>query len=60
MLKANEKQKLDKELKLAEQAKHEEEEYHKIIEKQLRDLENERRKDEDKKKMRFDHNWELR
>jgi hypothetical protein len=60
MLEANEKQKWDKELKLAEQAKHEEEEYHKIIEKQIRDREGERRKNEDRKQMRFDHNYELR
>lgn len=60
MLEANEKQKWDKELKLAEQAKHEEEEYQKIIDKQLKNMESERRKEEDRKKMRFDHNYELR
>lgn len=60
MLEANEKQKLDKEYKLAEQAKQEQEEYQKIIEKQMKDLENERRKEEDKKRMRYDHNNELR
>lgn len=60
LLEANEKQKLDKEYKLAEQAKQEQEEYQRIIEKQIKDLENERRKEEDKKRMRFDHNHELR
>jgi hypothetical protein len=60
LLSANEKQKYDKELKLAEQAKQEQEEYYKIIDKQLRDLEGERRKEEDRKKMRYDHNFELR
>lgn len=60
LLEANEKQKLDKEYKLAEQAKQEQEEYQRIIEKQIKDLENERRKDEDKKRMRYDHNHELR
>jgi len=60
LLEANEKQKLDKEYKLAEQAKQEQEEYQKIIEKQMKDLENERRKEEDKKRMRYDHNNELR
>lgn len=60
LLEANEKQKLDKEYKLAEQAKHEQEEYQRIIEKQIKDLENERRKEEDKKRMRYDHNHELR
>ena len=60
LLEANEKQKLDKEYKLGEQAKQEQEEYQKIIEKQIKDLEAERRKDEEKKKMRYDHNHELR
>jgi hypothetical protein len=60
LLEANEKQKLDKEYKLAEQAKQEQEEYQRIIEKQIRDLENERRKEEEKKRMRYDHNNELR
>jgi len=60
LLEANEKQKLDKEYKLAEQAKQEQEEYQRIIEKQMKDLENERRKEEDKKRMRYDHNNELR
>jgi len=60
LLDANERQKMDKELKLAEQAKHEQEEYGKIITKQIKDLESERRKEEERKKMRYDHNWELR
>jgi len=60
LLEANEKQKIDKEYKLGQQAKQEQEEYQKIIEKQIRDLENERRKEEDKKKMRYNHNQELR
>jgi hypothetical protein len=59
-LEANEKQKFDKEYKLGEQARQEQEEYQRIIEKQIKDLENERRKDEDKKRMRYDHNQELR
>jgi hypothetical protein len=60
LLEANEKQKYDKEYKLGEQARQEQDEYQKIIEKQIKDLENERRKDEDKKRMRYDHNQELR
>lgn len=60
LLEANEKQKYEKEYKLAEQAKQEQEEYQKIIEKQIKDLETERRKEQDRKKMRFDHNNELR
>jgi len=59
-LEANEKQKFDKEYKLGEQGRQEQEEYQRIIEKQIKDLENERRKDEDKKRMRYDHNQELR
>ncbi len=60
LLEANEKQKLEKEYKLADQAKQEQEEYQRIIEKQIKDLENERRKEEEKKRIRFDHNHELR
>ena len=60
MLEANEKQKYNKELKLGEQAKNEEEEYHKIIEKQLKNMESDRKKDEERKQMRYDHNYELR
>ena len=60
LLEANEKQKLDKEYKLAEQAQQEQEEYQRIIEKQIKDLEFERRKEEDRKRMRYDHNNELR
>ncbi len=60
MLEANEKQKYDKELKLAEQAKQQEEEYNKIVSKQLMDMESDRKKEEEMKKMRYDHNFELR
>lgn len=59
-MEANEKQKQDKEYRLSEQAKQDQEEYQKIIEKQVKDLESERRKDEEKKRMRYDHNNELR
>lgn len=60
LIEANERQKFDKELKLAEQAKQEQEEYNRIIDKQLRDLDSEKRRDEERKQMRYDHNWELR
>ena len=60
LLEANEKQKLDKEHKLGQQAQQEQNEYQRIIEKQIRDMEFERRKEEEKKKMRYDHNQELR
>jgi len=60
LLHANAIQKLDKELKLAEQAKLNQEEYDKITGKQLRALDFEKKKEEDKKKMLHDHNQELR
>lgn len=60
MLEANERQKYEKELKLAEQAKFEEEEYQKIVHNQLKNLELEKKKEEERKKMRYDHNFELR
>ena len=51
---------MDKELKLAEQAKQEEIEYHKIVENQLKTMEAEKNREEERKKMRYDHNFELR
>lgn len=45
---------------MAEQAKQEQEEYQRIIEKQIKDLEAERTKEEEKKRMRYEHNDELR
>lgn len=57
---ANEKQKVDKELKLSEQAKLEKEEYERIVDKQIKDQENERMRDEERQKMRYEHNDELR
>lgn len=58
-MEANEKQKIDKEVKLAEQAKLEKEEYDRIIEAQIRAQEEERRKEEERVKMRYDNNKEL-
>ncbi len=60
MLIANAKQKLDKELKLAEQAKRNQEEYEKITEKQIKELENEKKKEDEKRKLLSDHNQQLR
>ena len=57
---ANLKQKLNKELKLTEQAKFNQEEYNRITEKQLKDLENEKKKEEEKRKMLETHNNQLR
>jgi hypothetical protein len=60
LMKANEQQKIDRELRLAEQAKIEKGEYNRIIEAQLKSQEDERRKQETRVKMRYDHNDELR
>jgi len=60
LLEANERQKLEKEMKLGELAKQEQNEYMKIIDRQIKELENERKKEEDRKKNRHDHNFELR
>lgn len=59
LLAANERQKIDKELKLAEQAKQEQEEYEKIVQRQLEEIEQERRIAEERKRMRYEHNFEL-
>lgn len=60
LMKANEQQKAEREVKLAEQAKFEKEEYQKILESQLKAQEDERRKEEERVKLRYDHNGELR
>ena len=59
-MKANEQQKAEREVKLAEQAKFEKQEYQKILESQLKAQEDERRKEEERVKLRYDHNDELR
>ena len=59
LLAANERQKIDKELKLAEQAKQEQEEYEKIVQRQMEEIEQERRIAEERKRMRYEHNFEL-
>mmetsp|Transcript_15054 Transcript_15054/g.15589 ORF Transcript_15054/g.15589 Transcript_15054/m.15589 type:complete len:480 (+) Transcript_15054:14-1453(+) len=60
LMKANEQQKIDRELRLAEQAKIEKDGYNRIIEAQLKAQEEERRKEEERVKLRYDHNGELR
>lgn len=59
LLIANKKQKLDKELKLAEHAKLDQEEYEKIIHKQIETLERDRRIEEERKRLRYEHNNDL-
>jgi hypothetical protein len=56
----NKKQKLDKEILMAEQASLNEQEFKKIIEKQVQDKEKEERKIIDRRKLLADHNDELR
>jgi uncharacterized protein YcaQ len=56
----NKKQKLDKELLMAEQASLNEIEFQRIIEKQVHDKEREEKKVIDRKKLLADHNHELR
>lgn len=51
LIKANEKAKLDKELKLAEEAQREQMEFVKIIDKQLKDIEADKRKEDQRKEM---------
>lgn len=60
LMRSNEQQKVEKELRLAEQAKLEKEEYSKIIDAQLKAQEEERRKEEERTKTRYEHNNELR
>ncbi len=47
-------------MKLAELAKQEQDEYNKIIERQVKALEVDRKKEDGKVKLRYDHNNELR
>lgn len=60
LLEANSRQKIEKEMKFAELAKQEQDEYQIIIERQVKALENERKKEEEKVKQRYEHNSELR
>ncbi|MCQ2819959.1 MAG: trichohyalin-plectin-homology domain domain-containing protein [archaeon] len=60
LIAANEIQKEGKRQRLFEMAKHETEEYNKIIAKQLEDVERERKAEEEKRKMRYEHAEEVR
>ena len=60
LLESNNKQKLQKQNQLAEQARQEQAEYERIIRKQLDDMEKERKIEEEKKRMRYEHNQDLR
>ena len=56
----NEKQKLNKEIQLAEQAKQDQEEYKKIVKAQLEEIEKERRNEEEKKKKLYENTQDLK
>jgi len=60
LIEANDKQKFDKEVKLAEKTKQELFEYNKIIEKRQRDHENERKKEEELKNAKMENEMEVR
>lgn len=47
-------------MKLGELAKQEQDEYTKIIDRQVKELENQKNKDEEKIRLRYEHNNELR
>jgi hypothetical protein len=60
LLQSNNKQKLQKQNQLAEQARQDQIEYERIIKKQLDDMEKEKKIEEEKKKMRYENNEDLR
>ena len=60
LFQSNNRQKLQKQNQLAEQARQEQLEYERIIRKQLDDMEREKRIEEEKKRMRYEHNLDLR
>ena len=60
LLQSNNRQKLQKQNQLAEQARQEQIEYERIIKKQLDDMEKERKVEEEKKRMRYENNEDIR
>ena len=60
LIASNEKQRLDKQMQLAEQARQEQEEYKRIVKKQMEEMEKERRIDEDKKKKLYENTKDLK
>lgn len=60
LIEANDKQKFDKEVKMAEKTKQELFEYNKIVEKRQRDHENERKKEEELKNAKKENEMEVR
>ena len=60
LMKANAKQKLDKELQLAEEAKKEQDEFDRIIKQQLKEIEENKKQERIKLQKLLDHNADLR
>ncbi len=60
LLQSNNRQKIQKQNQLAEQARQEQAEYERIIKKQLEDMEREKRIEEEKKRMRYENNQDIR
>ena len=60
LLKSNNRQKIQKQNQLAEQARQEQAEYERIIKKQLEEMEKERKVEEEKKRMRYENNQDIR
>ena len=60
LLESNNRQKIQKQNQLAEQARQEQIEYERIIKKQLDEMEKERKAEEEKKRMRYENNQDIR
>ena len=60
LIASNERQKLERQKQLAEQARLEQEEYKKIVKQQMEEEEKERRADEDKKKKLYENTKDLK
>ena len=60
LMESNERQRLDKQKQLAEQARQEQQEYQRIVKQQLEEIEKERRVEEDKKKKLYENTQDLR
>ena len=60
LIASNEKQRLDKQRQLAEQARQEQQEYQRIVKQQLEEIEKERRLEEDKKKKLYENTKDLK
>ncbi len=60
LIASNEKQRLDKQKQLIEQARQEQQEYQRIVQQQMEEMEKERRTEEDKKKKLYENTQDLK